>query len=103
EAPCSVVDEPPALCIGGSGNSTYNKDYALLIDLGGDDLYTNSAGGADPGVPVNGTGSGLPVSIVLDLGGNDRYDPVLTPGGSRVVEGSAYFGGIGMLVDAAGD
>lgn len=92
---CDQLDQPN-VCVGGSGANTYPDDKALLIDLGGDDLHANSAGGADR---VNG----LPVSVTIDMGGNDRYETALpTAGRSTVAQGSAT-GGIGILVDVAGN
>ena len=52
--------------IGGVGRNVYTNEAFLIIDLGGDDAYENSAGGANGLV-------GRPISIVVDLGGNDRF------------------------------
>lgn len=95
---CDVADQPPLLCVAGEGPNLHTEDYALLIDRGGNDVYTNSAGTGDPG------GNGLPASVVLDLAGNDTYaSAVPASTGARAVQGAAYLGGIGFLVDAAGD
>ena len=51
---------------GGVGPNVYTEEAFLIIDTGGDDVYENSAGGA------NGL-AGRPISIVIDLGGNDRF------------------------------
>lgn len=100
---CDVVDLHPALCIGGEGPNVYDQDYSLLIDLGGDDLYTNSAGGADPH-SRRPESLALSVSVAIDLGGNDTYQAESpTASGARVMQGAGYIGGIGILVDAAGD
>lgn len=104
---CDVVDETPVLCIGGSGDNTYTQDEALLIDLGGDNTYHNSAGGADLGGVVSGnpgSGNGLPVSVNIDLGGgNDTYSLTgNTPSGAGVAQGAGNTG-IGMLVDDGGN
>lgn len=96
---CDVYENHPVLCIGGTGSNAYEKDYALLIDQGGDDTYTNAAGGADP---VGG--NGLPVSVVIDRGGNDQYvTPVPTATGARAVQGASNVGSIGILVDQEGN
>lgn len=76
--------------LGGTGPNTYRDDAFLILDLGGDDVYENHAGGA------NGL-TGLPVAIVLDLGGADRY--VTRHSGAQ---GAGIFG-VGILVDVAGD
>ncbi|MDQ3990841.1 MAG: hypothetical protein M3245_00825, partial [Actinomycetota bacterium] len=92
---CDQLAQGP-VCIGGTGANTYTQDYALLIDLGGDDVHANSAGGADR------VGNALPVSVAIDLGGNDRYETSLpTASGSRVAQGAGS-SGIGVLVDAGG-
>jgi HEAT repeat protein len=51
---------------GGGGRNIYTNEAFLIIDTGGDDVYLNSAGGA------NGL-AGRPISIVIDLGGNDQF------------------------------
>jgi len=95
---CDVVDQLPTLCVGNTGKNSYRKDAELLIDLGGNDTYSNSAGGADPVV-----GNGLSVSVNLDLDGNDRYKAHLPlPSGARVAHGAAADGGVGFLVDVDG-
>jgi hypothetical protein len=84
------------LLIGGKGPNVYTADAALIIDLGGDDIYLNNAGGTV--LPAHDSaGAGLPVAIVIDLGGNDRY--IANRPGSI----GAGIGGIGMLVDFKGD
>lgn len=96
---CDVVDLLPTLCIGGTDSNKYTDDAELLISLGGDDTYLNSAGGADPVL-----GNGLQVSVAIDLGGNDTYKGVLPlKSGSRVAQGSGADGGVGILADLDGD
>ena len=105
---CAAIDEalpvlkahPPApmtrdtpmgkVIVGTTGNDVYRDDALLIIDPGGDDVYLNSAGGAD-GL------AGRPISIVIDLGGNDRYE------GRRSFSQGCGFWGIGILVDCGGD
>lgn len=70
--------------------SDHSCDARISIDVGGDDVYRNSAGG--------GRGS---VALLLDLAGNDRYVPVYRPY-YRPVNGAAY-NGVGMLVDLEGN
>ncbi|RMH68434.1 MAG: hypothetical protein D6675_16140 [Gemmatimonadetes bacterium] len=74
--------------IGGSGQTIYTGDFAIIIDLGGDDIYNSRAGGAD---------SLLTTSVCLDLAGDDRYLAK-----TRFSVGAGSFGA-GVLVDAAGD
>ncbi|MHB1261528.1 MAG: hypothetical protein ACYC2H_07410 [Thermoplasmatota archaeon] len=80
-------------------------DPILIVDSGGDDTYTNSAGGANPtGLIVPGPnpagGNGLAISVVADLGGNDDYT---YSGEVSVLQGSGSVGGLGILVDTDGD
>lgn len=93
---CEVGEVPGVLCVGGTGANTYERDYALVIDLGGDDVHANSAGGADPLV------NGLAVAVTLDVGGNDTYrvPPTAT---SEVAQGAGIYGGVGFLVDGGGN
>ncbi|MGH2711447.1 MAG: hypothetical protein ACRDH9_09625 [Actinomycetota bacterium] len=96
-AGCDIADQPPALCIAGDGQNTITEDYALVVDLGGNDTHANSAGGADS------LNNGLPVSVTIDLGGNDTYSTKSpTKSGSQVAQGAAV-AGAGFLVDVAGD
>ncbi|MCR4317603.1 MAG: PDZ domain-containing protein [Planctomycetes bacterium] len=75
--------------IGGRGRSWYREDAALIIDLGGDDVYTNNAGA--------GFSREMPMSVVIDFAGNDSYE--------QTTNFSAGTGslGVGILYDAEGD
>jgi len=74
--------------VGGAGPNTYREDAALILDLGGDDLYLNNAGGTRPGVPV---------ALVIDWGGNDRYISA-----ENFSQGAGVLGA-GILIDLGGD
>ncbi|MFA5793780.1 MAG: HEAT repeat domain-containing protein [Candidatus Brocadiia bacterium] len=100
--------------VGGSGPNEYHADFSLIIDLGGDDLYTCRAGGTDGRTQP-------PVAVCIDLGGNNRFiarmsaeggsasggkenqpkdeSDKLEPGNDRIAfcQGSAL-AGIGILV-----
>ena len=76
--------------VGTTGNDVYRDDALLIIDPGGDDVYLNSAAGAD-GL------AGRPISVVIDLAGNDRYE------GRRSFSQGCGFWGIGILADCGGD
>ncbi len=96
-AGCELADQAPALCVAGTGSNVITGDYALVVDLGGNDAHQNSAGGADT------LENGLPVSVTIDLGGNDTYSTQLpTSSGAWVAQGGGI-GGAGFLVDVAGD
>ena len=74
--------------IGDSGPNFYGATAALVVDLGGDDIYFNNAGGA---------GRTNPVGLLIDYSGNDRY----LGRGPGAVGGA--IGGVGVLVDLEGD
>jgi hypothetical protein len=75
---------------GGVGKNVYRDEAFLIVDMGGDDVYENSAGGANGLID-------RPISIVIDVGGNDSY-------ASRrsFSQGAGVFG-IGILADLGGD
>ncbi len=75
--------------IAGKGDDTYDSGYLLLIEPGGDDLYSSAGSNA---------GADMPLSVVIDLVGDDRYlsdktEPSLAAGVT----------GAGFLVDWAGN
>jgi len=74
--------------VGGSGPNVYAEDAALILDLGGDDLYLNNAGGTRPGMPL---------ALVIDWGGNNRY---LSK--ENFSQGAGVLGG-GFLIDLGGN
>jgi len=76
------------LLIAGCGDDRHTSDYDMIIDVGGDDVYLNNAGGTGVGVRV--------ASLCIDLSGDDRYDGAVGSLG-------AGFLGIGTLVDFEGD
>src|SRR5262249_18442318 len=75
--------------VGGSGPNAYRGDFALIIDLGGDDHYYRTAGGAH--------GRERPVSVSIDLAGDDRYQAT-----EPFAQGAALMG-VGLLVDRQGN
>jgi hypothetical protein len=112
-AGCDQLDLTPYLCVGTSADNTYAADEMLLIDLGGNDTYANTAGGA-PFAPSGAPGL-VPVSVNVDLAGDDRYqasgakaigvtgetmDPSLR---ALMVQGAGVWGGAGVLVDRSGN
>lgn len=89
EAPVLFEDMTPAgkVIVGGTGPNVYQEDAALILDLGGNDLYLNNSGG---------TRAGIPVAIVVDWEGNDRY---LSK--ENFSQGAGLLGG-GFLIDLSG-
>ncbi len=76
--------------IGGPGPNTYDlrQPIALLLDLGGDDLYRGTM--AAPTAATQG------ISVLLDLDGNDTYDA------QRLGLATGRLG-VGLLVDRSGN
>jgi hypothetical protein len=72
--------------LGSTGEDTYDGDALLVIDPGGADSWTGSAG-SNVGVPSR-------AALALDLGGADTYT------GRRSHTQGAGFLGIGVLLDA---
>jgi hypothetical protein len=76
------------IVVGGPGTTYYYDDAAFIIDVGGDDYYFNNAGASRPENPI---------SICIDLSGNDIYISR-----SSYSQGTARFG-TGILLDIEGD
>jgi hypothetical protein len=74
--------------VGGTRSNTYAEDAALILDIGGDDLYLNNAGGTRPNMPL---------SLVIDWGGDDRY-----LGQENFSQGAGVLGA-GVLIDLGGN
>lgn len=95
-AGCDIIDQVPDLCVGGPGANTYKEDVALLVDVGGDDVYLNAPGRAD-------AADDLPVSVSLDLAGDDRYAPKTANTERDLGPATARGQAIGFLVDVTGN
>ncbi len=87
EAGPNIIDLPGLFALGDVTGGEYpaGKDYAVLVALGGTNVYHNCPGGIAPGT------TGAP-AFALDIGGNDHY---LSP--------PACLGSNGILIDAEGD
>jgi len=97
-AACSPVAMLPVFSIDVTTcDNTYNDDVAFLLDVGGNDLYGNNAGGSD----VLGAGCGYighAAAALIDLAGEDRY----VSGRDCGINGGGDIG-VGFLFDARGD
>jgi len=88
--------------IGGTGTTYYGRGAAVIIDLGGNDVYDCRTTGmlpltdGDGAHPLGGALASHPVAAVIDLEGDDTY-----LGGHHAF--GAGFMGVGVLVDLAGD
>ncbi len=76
------------IVVGGPGINRYEEDAALIVDIGGSDIYQNNCGGS-----LHVTGG---ISCVIDVGGNDIYESQ-----KMGVQGSGILG-VGILVDYNG-
>lgn len=76
------------IIIGGLDSNIYMTDAAVIIDLGGNDIYTNRAGAANKDKPV---------SVLIDFNGNDQYSST-----DEISLGSGSLG-TGILMDMDGD
>src|SRR5688572_884629 len=99
-----MLDLAPQLCVASQKNNVHARNYMLTVDLGGDDVYTSTAGGAPF---AQDTDVFAAVSVVVDVGGNDRYEPkgflgkpptpeniLLAPPPILVGSGSGLMGGV---------
>lgn len=93
------------ILIGDKGPNTYGSDAAIIVDLGGDDVYLNNCGSPIVLYSSGGGGDGTapevrrrsPVGLLIDYGGDDRYIS------NRFGTGGAAVGGVGLLLDLEGD
>jgi hypothetical protein len=82
------------------GDSYADKPYLLIVDAGGDDTYYGGGGSYD----IN-----HPISVLIDLKGNDRYIAASYPHDKERTSADVHphFGagvmGYGILYDRAGD
>lgn len=80
------ADASSRVILGGSRKTHYGVPAALIIDLGGDDVYARCAVTQD---------ASLLASVVIDLKGDDEYVSA---------EGPVYtIGGVSLLLDRRGD
>ncbi len=83
------VETPRGLVIVGTrGKDVHEEDAWLLVDPGGDDVYSNNAGG---------TGTGRRAALCVDVAGDDRYESE-----APFSQGAAREG-LGILLDLAGN
>lgn len=103
-----IFRDPLGLVIvGSSGNDLYQRtgalqDPVLSVDPAGDDTYQTTAGGACPDLlSVAHVCNGLALSVALDLDGADLY--TLSATEPTIAQGAGSIGGVGILVDVAGN
>jgi hypothetical protein len=78
------------IVVGGTGRNVWRDvEPAVLLELGGDDVHANAAGGS--------RWDARPAAAVIELGGDDAYEST-----DELTQGAGG-GGVGLLVDVAGD
>jgi hypothetical protein len=77
------------ILVGGNGSTWYRNDAAILLDLAGNDFYTNNAGSP--------RGDKMPVALQIDFAGDDAYEATFnwTQGAARM--------GHGLQIDRKGN
>lgn len=75
------------IIVGGKGDNMYREDAALILDLGGNDIYLNNAGG---------TRKDMHLAIVIDWEGDDIYHA------QEAFSQGAGLLGSGFLIDLGG-
>lgn len=103
-AACDVLDQRPALCINGTGPNAIDAEAVLVVDLGGDDTYTSSAGSASSARCVDDPDdASCQASVLIDLGGDDTYNTEQAIRHGHLVGAGSAMTGVGVLVDVAGN
>lgn len=77
------------VAVGGPGNDVYRGIYALIVDVGGDDVYLVDSLDKSQALET-------PLTVIVDLAGNDLYR-----GGDYSL--ASAIGGVSIILDAAGD
>ncbi|MFH1475565.1 MAG: hypothetical protein ABIG85_06875, partial [Chloroflexota bacterium] len=105
EAALALDTTEGRIWVGTTGNDTFEAPFIAVVDPGGHDLYL-------------GDGQGQPISVIIDLGGDDTYrSPPTAEGGIAILlddsgdddyrGGRASLGaglwGCGVLLDRAGN
>lgn len=90
--------------VGGAGPNVYGADAAIIVDLGGDDLYVGDGGAPHLRwsrsiyeVRADRVVQSRPAGVVIDLDGDDRY----LGNGPGSLGGA--LGGVGLLLDRRGN
>jgi hypothetical protein len=100
-APPIFADPLNLIMVRGTCNDTDSVHHMLQVDLGGNEVYTNRAGGAQQSnslVPANVNDQTI-VSVSIDLGsGADQYTDTAVH-----AQGAGVSGGIGILYDDGGN
>jgi hypothetical protein len=97
------------IVVGGAGNNIYKRDFAVMLDLGGDDVYHCYRHKGNFQILIDRAGNdtyigetyaiacgNLGVSIIIDEAGDDTYE------GSNYAIGCGIFG-VGVLIDKGGN
>jgi hypothetical protein len=77
------------IAVGGPGNDVYRGVFALIVDVGGDDVYLVDSLDKSQALET-------PLTVIVDLAGNDLYR-----GGNYSF--ASALGGVSIIIDATGD
>ena len=100
---CDMLDQRPTLCVSGTADNANDAEAVLMVDLGGDDTYTSSAGGANSARCVDDPDdTSCNASVLVDVTGKDSYLVGAATSHDHLVAGGSAMSGVGVLVDAAG-
>lgn len=93
----AVADPVGILRIGGTGNDKENIDRLVQLDARGDDWYYNNAGASQLASDFDPETLDYPVSVHIDLAGNDRYRE------NQSTSMGAGYQGIGVFYEISGN
>jgi len=104
--PCEPLQLPPLVSIDLAGcDNHYPRDFRLLVDVGGDDIYQNNAGGTGIDLDTCETlqpRETTPAAALIDLGpGDDIVGDPSDPRGCGANGGAVF--GMGLLLNEKGD
>jgi len=77
------------IALGGPGPDTYDDSYAVIIDVGGDDVYISTD-------TTKASSLDLPIRLIVDLGGDDTYL-------GKDFSFASAVAGVSILIDVAGN
>ncbi len=94
------IDPSGMVEVGSTGPDCYTVERVLIVDLGGDDCYDNH-----PASYMPGSNLPVPVSVIVEVGGNDVYRTQALHASSQEFTWASAVGaaGIGLLVDRWGN
>lgn len=95
-----IADPAGVLRIGSDGNDIDDKDHAILIEPAGNDVHKGRVGGTSVLNDLSPSTVDSPVSVALELAGDDRYDTNLVHKLTEAYGGTVL--GIAILYEVGG-